>query len=843
MVRKSLFSKNRKSQKGYSTILVMMLVPVTLILVYSLANLAIISRRQVVINKNLISYATLLDAAIDYTNYAIKNRWCMTDSWTSDSVNCDIRHPRSLERMTLDSDAIGALRDIYIGEPGLAGGIDLTQITGSIDANNVPTAHPLGEIILSLKETQGYSNIGSINVTVRRVDSRVVPQRGRETHLEVVASIVSTSPIFRGLSAVSAKSRIIVHPRELNYFSLIVANNMYVDRPSYGNTPGDFYIPTGGAGAAGINFQSPVFVNGNLVVPQDGSGAISPVRFSKRLVLGGSAPGRPGGQLMTAVGPLRPRTNGAPEDQVYATRTGFSGLLKGVDIDGTRDLGLDVLAGLSAGAAPAAGNYESCRAINRMRSDLSGTAQSDLLIQQISPPVLTGTRDTYTYRLALNQQNYFLDQTVIPYFKQYRRRGQLSTNVGSTILWMNARVGNPSPLPSPTPNPLPTDSENTFTMNRDMDVSLRFADGANPPTLSIVTRPVLNQDGDRSPEFVDLEISASGNKSAIPSPIVLQFKAFDVGTFAGRDRRTNGNGGLNGDHSRSGRLRFTISGGQLTPNMTVPIPMAPDYIKANPDSTSPILDQPIAATSSLQSLINLCETDNINNTATANSFRPVSWDTSFLPSTRFSWYFRPTAEVPGGYASNPAGGPALVIGNADGTNLPTATGFSVYSIAPQCTIPASTTLVAGFFVCDELIIAGRSSPLNIIGTFIVGRGYIDSSAANAGVFFKSIYHPEATTLLRAGYDGDPNKAILKTFDNTPCPAISTAPVWWPDLNERDYYSLRNCNTVSLRDKANPFTWTTVDPDCGIVGTNPDVRCKKRATRLLLREISRESDLQ
>ncbi|RYZ88014.1 MAG: hypothetical protein EOP06_11710 [Proteobacteria bacterium] len=125
-----------------------------------------------------------------------------------------------------------------------------------------------------------------------------------------------------------------------------------------------------------------------------------------------------------------------------------------------------------------------------------------------------------------------------------------------------------------------------------------------------------------------------------------------------------------------------------------------------------------------------------------------------------------------------------------------------------------------------------------MGTFIVGRGYIDPSAAAAGVFFKSIYHPEATTLLR-----DPANGILQTYDNQFCSAMPSFPIWWPDLSAQETSTLRSCNTISLREKADPFTWTTVDPDCGVRAGTRDVSCKKHATRLLVREISRESDLQ
>jgi len=222
---------------------------------------------------------------------------------------------------------------------------------------------------------------------------------------------------------------------------------------------------------------------------------------------------------------------------------------------------------------------------------------------------------------------------------------------------------------------------------------------------------------------------------------------------------------------------------------------------------------------------------------TSDPFKAVSWSTSFTNGTRFSWHFKPLlfpAGNPNSYTQIPETSPTLNI--SDSTS---ASGFQIYSIVGKCVIPSTTTFVAGFFVCDQLTIASRNQPLVIEGTIIAGQGSISPAAISSGVTFRSIYHPQTTIDLQTRGILTPYNGV-GTCSNTNVPAF---PVWWPGLNLQNYNTLRNCNVISLRDKANPFTWTTVDPDCGVNNTSPYVQCKRRAIHFLVREISRESDLQ
>ncbi len=138
--------------------------------------------------------------------------------------------------------------------------------------------------------------------------------------------------------------------------------------------------------------------------------------------------------------------------------------------------------------------------------------------------------------------------------------------------------------------------------------------------------------------------------------------------------------------------------------------------------------------------------------------------------------------------------------------------FQVQSIAANCTIKKNVKIYTGFLVCRHLIIEnGRTEPLQIIGTVIAGRVTIPSDAVQYGVYFKSIFHPDAKRNLLKSV-ADCNKAI------------DANPVWFrPEMNIDDIgrlaklAALDECSVINLRNKAQPFSWSKVDPDCGLVG--------------------------
>ncbi|MNT68544.1 hypothetical protein D3C72_2067870 [compost metagenome] len=74
-----------------------------------------------------------------------------------------------------------------------------------------------------------------------------------------------------------------------------------------------------------------------------------------------------------------------------------------------------------------------------------------------------------------------------------------------------------------------------------------------------------------------------------------------------------------------------------------------------------------------------------------------------------------------------------------------------------------------------------------------------------------------------------------------CDSTTMPPLWMANIGLPTAVDHYICNPVSLR-KADPFKWTTVDPDCGVVDNAPVRSCKKAMTRFLVKEVSRSKGL-
>ncbi|WP_413578448.1 hypothetical protein ACLVWU_07910 [Bdellovibrio sp. HCB290] len=219
------------------------------------------------------------------------------------------------------------------------------------------------------------------------------------------------------------------------------------------------------------------------------------------------------------------------------------------------------------------------------------------------------------------------------------------------------------------------------------------------------------------------------------------------------------------------------------------------------------------------------------NMINSQSFGAANWGSSFSPSTRNSWNF----------AGEKSFDPLVKVENVaeDRTWNTDDTKFLVRSIIKNCTIKPGTSFVTGFFTCDNLVIeGGRSKPLSIIGTFIIGKSLkIDEQAIRTGITWSSVYYPQATQELRARGVLYP----LSDKDNkTKCDNLPS-PIWHPIPSIQETADRMSCNVISLRAKANPFQWTAVDPDCGIpVGATQTVpTCKRRIYHYFVIEQARE----
>lgn len=217
----------------------------------------------------------------------------------------------------------------------------------------------------------------------------------------------------------------------------------------------------------------------------------------------------------------------------------------------------------------------------------------------------------------------------------------------------------------------------------------------------------------------------------------------------------------------------------------------------------------------------LCE--EARNAAASQSFGGASWNVDFSGTTRSSWNF--AGDSSSALGADPILDKTLVLdAGADGV-------FRVYSIVKECVIASSANLITGFYTCDTLRIESRTKPLRIIGSFIVGALKIDPEAYKAGIIWSSIYHPQAAEELRAA-------GVLKTVAGGTCTAPKN-PIWHPIPSIQETADRRACNVISLRGKADPFQWTTVDPDCGLLKGKSNTSCKRRLVRFFVVEHARE----
>lgn len=373
-------------------------------------------------------------------------------------------------------------------------------------------------------------------------------------------------------------------------------------------------------------------------------------------------------------------------------------------------------------------------------------------------------------------------------------------------------------------NKIPAQSSVVNLASKEVDMKKADYNGflnlkANPPVIEVDTSRVKNR-YDYAYDKLDLDFKVANAKSFLDvdgdlvAPVV-KIQAYD-GTFY-----------------RSEPINSNVKNANLE-----------GYLNFNFDNAKTYLDAPAYATQAPNStvanavddsdytiLAEQCEA--ARNASTSQSFGGAGWSTDFSASTRISWNFA-------GMNGTKAGqDPAIdeLIFNAGNATRSTAS-FQVRSIVGKCTIKESAEFVTGFFGCDNLEIEARTKPLRIIGTFIVGKMRINSDAIKAGISWSSIYHPQSTVELR-------NAGILRSFSGRACDAKGADPIWHPIPSAIQVADRMGCNSISLRAKADPFQWTTVDPDCGLVsngGNSSNTTCKRRMVRFFVVEQSREGGI-
>ncbi|MCM2277802.1 MAG: hypothetical protein NDJ89_06970 [Oligoflexia bacterium] len=328
-----------------------------------------------------------------------------------------------------------------------------------------------------------------------------------------------------------------------------------------------------------------------------------------------------------------------------------------------------------------------------------------------------------------------------------------------------------------------------------------------------------------------IQIDNAGN---MPGDFSIDLYACEIGTdkYCKNRRIVDGvNVGVN--YTKPHVAQFVLDGPAYDRKVLPKYPYSADYwsdlaggavpSSGLPDSMDPaVLDASCFGTSS-SALADAGSSSPLNLNMLSPSFRFGGFKADYLKGAKVSWDFAPLST------------------DLNFTDV-TDQDFHIYGIVPRCVVKPTAKFVAGFLVCGKFVIEPRTTPLRIVGSVLTGEVTIDPSAIQAGIRWSTIYEPE-------GLAGLHEKRILHSglFDSVgveiPCGTLIAGadalnnPIWNPRPNLETRAALIRCSPLALRERADPFTWNSVDPLCGLVDETATVTTCKIRRPMSFREIS------
>jgi hypothetical protein len=714
-------------------------------------------------------YQTAETSLLNYTRAAIQRRWCFTASWEQDlTTNCTLAHPLSTERLILSTNEQTHIWQMIAANPTFPHGnpLQLTTIESTVDLSSVTSTHPVKQILA----THEFNFVGTVHFRVDRLSSIDLPINGDEVYLKITVDLYpaagQTLPQHRG--QMEAWSKITVYPREIGTFALIIPGDLYIGGSP--QTTGDIAFPTGAAGSAGILFDSPVFVNGNINLPSTTAGAYVPVTFSAPIIQGS-------GIIQSNGVPFTTKVAGGFTDATYANMPNFGGFLGGVRVDGVPDQGLSEFSGKAASNPPtqaiAAANQ--CINFELLKSDLSQTNGSAMLAR---------SEGANSWDLSWSMNNFFNPQVSPGNMSQAGQFNSVQLNPAAPtdgIMSVSLNFSNGASISS-----APLDRTGSLVISPKINSTGSGGSGSTAqPTVTVSIKPFLTN-GVSQDNIANLSVNINDPGNNLPT-FSLSVKGFETGTSGTTERSPPQlYPTMNVNYTKDGSGNWANNGASGS-----------GWNRADGGSSSGI-----TVNQNWESIKNQCSVPGNQNLA----FQPSDWDIEF--DMRTSWNVA---------VSGP--GTHLIFSNANQTYSDpkmvgiqaTATAgvpFNVYSIASICDIQSNANFVAAFLVCDMIRILPRSTPLRMIGTFITNKLQIDPSAASAGITWSSIYNPNAVQDLR-------NAGVLAPkHPGDTCNIDPNVPIWSPFKTIAQADDANNCNSISLREKFDNIKWTTVDPDQG-----------------------------
>jgi hypothetical protein len=401
--------KNRNGSALLYTVLISTFLAGVIFFFYqSMANLSNVRGENV----SSLRVRTALEGIIDYTRRAVNNRWCMDMSnfkvIKSNQRPCLEWEEGFLLRLLMSkADRIETVfeRVKAAGAPsGLkeeaedcsTQSIRCARLSfGPVDVNSIsPELQTILKEVMDDPSALGQKSVKEkkvkdVKIEITKMKHTALPQYSNGTLLKIYVELGLTDNGFFSENP-HGEAVIAFYPRELNQFALVVANDLRLD--GGGGAPlstHDFSTathngPKNSYTGKSLIFKSPVFVNGNLVLPKKETDATlqkySPVTFNDKVYLGEGVIKQVGanGELTG----FAPKSMGDPLTRYSTQSTQFGGLKKGIRRDMLRDYGLDVLFGPGNGSSALANNYVDCKDKIAVASNPLMTAESDLVFKR-----------------------------------------------------------------------------------------------------------------------------------------------------------------------------------------------------------------------------------------------------------------------------------------------------------------------------------------------------------------------------------------------------------------------------------------------------------------------------
>jgi hypothetical protein len=380
------------------------------------------------------------NAVLDYLTFSVKDIWCIGQNWTKENCSeTSFASSGSIRRMLLSPQALRTLGELYlVPGPGstinpdewpecaktgtlatipiptersnwfyewekciaIGNGKYIPNITQDLDLLNLPDAHPLKPLFTNNDIPTEYKYTRAV-ITLSQADPKIFPSLGRDIHLvlsvEFYGDVNGTNTLIKTI-----KADFSANPVELNHYGLVLAGQMIMDDSANNPTLMGANIPLKDLihinsssyekdpQVTGIHFDSPVFINGGLVLPAKNSHKFAYVEFKSELYLGMGTVLQGGTVFQSDV--LNSKLD-----------TYMLGLNRGAQVIG-EDPGLNYIAGpaltKSDGSAGATdGNQRlgnlmhQCVQVNAAKTDFSKTAGSGLFIECIADPCDESTNE------------------------------------------------------------------------------------------------------------------------------------------------------------------------------------------------------------------------------------------------------------------------------------------------------------------------------------------------------------------------------------------------------------------------------------------------------------------